>query len=81
MRREHADLSAADRTGGARSERPRVAANMMQQAADYLEKVSLSNPDREEYNFKTLPRPKGKATKVIITSSTCRAKRRSRMTS
>jgi virginiamycin B lyase len=53
--------------GGARSERPRVAANMMQQAADYLEKVSLSNPDREEYNFKTLPRPKGKATKVIIT--------------
>jgi streptogramin lyase len=53
--------------GGARSERPRVAANMMQQAADYLEKVSLANPDREEYNFKTLPRPKGKATKVIIT--------------
>src|SRR6266705_1126223 len=46
--------------GGARSERPRVAANMMQQAADYLEKVSLSNPDREEYNFKTLPRPTGK---------------------
>ncbi len=44
--------------GGARSERPRVAANMMQQASEYLEKVSLSNPDREEYNFKTLPRPK-----------------------
>ncbi len=37
---------------------------MMQQAADYLEKVSLSNPDRQEYDFKTLPRPKGKATKV-----------------
>src|SRR5262245_8719897 len=53
--------------GGLRSERPRVAANMMQQAAEYLEKVSLSNPDREEYNFKTLPRPKGKATKVVIT--------------
>jgi streptogramin lyase len=53
--------------GGARSERPRVAANMMQQAAEYLEKVSLANPDREEYNFKTLPRPKGKATKVVIT--------------
>src|SRR5262249_47986420 len=44
-----------------------LAANMMQQAVEYLEKVSLSNPDREEYNFKTLPRPKGKATKVIIT--------------
>jgi virginiamycin B lyase len=53
--------------GGMRSERPRVAANMMQQAAEYLEKVSLSNPDRQEYDFKTLPRPKGKATKVVIT--------------
>jgi virginiamycin B lyase len=53
--------------GGLRSERPRVAANMMQQAAEYLEKVSLSNPDRQEYDFKTLPRPKGKATKVVIT--------------
>ena len=54
-------------TGGLRSERPRVPANMMQQAADYLEKVSLSNPDRQEYEFKTLPRPKGKATKVVVT--------------
>jgi virginiamycin B lyase len=53
--------------GGARSERPRVAANQMQQAAEYLEKVSISNPDRLEYEFKTLARPKGKATKVVIT--------------
>ena len=53
--------------GGLRSERPRVAPNMMQQAAEYLEKVSLANPDRTEYDFKTLPRPKGKATKVVIT--------------
>jgi streptogramin lyase len=53
--------------GGLRSERPRVAANMMQQAADYLEKVNLSNYDRQEYDLKTLPRPKGKATKVMIT--------------
>jgi streptogramin lyase len=53
--------------GGARSERPRVAANMAQQAAEYLEKVSQANPDRMEYDFKTLPRPKGKATKVVIT--------------
>src|SRR5712671_2201866 len=53
--------------GGARSERPRVASNMIQQAAEYLEKVSLANPDRMEYDFKTLPRPKGKATKVVIT--------------
>jgi virginiamycin B lyase len=54
-------------TGGLRSERPRVPAAMMQQAADYLEKVSLANPDRQEYDFKTIPRPKGKATKVVIT--------------
>jgi virginiamycin B lyase len=54
-------------SGGLRSERPRVAANMMQQAADYLEKVSLANPDLQEYDFKTLPRPKGKATRVVIT--------------
>jgi virginiamycin B lyase len=53
--------------GGLRSERPRVAPNMMQQAAEYLEKVSQANPDRIEYDFKTLPRPKGKATKVVIT--------------
>ena len=53
--------------GGARSERPRVAANQMQQAAEYLEKVSIANPDRLEYEFRTLPRPKGKATKVVIT--------------
>ncbi len=53
--------------GGARSERPRVAANMMDQAAEYLERVGLSNPERVEYDLKTLPRPKGKATKVVIT--------------
>src|ERR1700704_4552366 len=53
--------------GGLRSERPRVAANMMKQAAEYLDKISLANPDRMEYDFKTLPRPKGNATKVVIT--------------
>jgi virginiamycin B lyase len=53
--------------GGLRSERPRVAANMVKQAAEYLERVSLSNPDREEYDLKAFPRPKGKATKVLIT--------------
>ena len=53
--------------GGARSERPRVPANMMKSAAAFLANVSLSNPDRPEYDFKSLPRPKGRATKVIIT--------------
>src|SRR5262249_8802122 len=36
--------------GGMRSERPRVAANFMKQAAEYLEKISLANPDRVEYD-------------------------------
>jgi streptogramin lyase len=53
--------------GGLRSERPRVAANMMKQASEYLEKISLANPGGMEYEIKTLPRPKGKATKVVIT--------------
>jgi hypothetical protein len=55
------------KTGGARSERPRVPAAMMQQAADYLESVNLSNADQESYSLKTLPRPKGRATHVIVT--------------
>jgi virginiamycin B lyase len=54
-------------TGGSRSERPRVAAAQIKQAAEFLARVSLSNPDRTEYEFKTLPRPMGKATKVVIT--------------
>jgi hypothetical protein len=66
--------------GGARSERPRVAANQMQQAAEYLEKVSISNPDRLEYEFKTLPRPKGKATNRDHRVATSRARKHSRMT-
>src|SRR5262249_56609789 len=53
--------------GGARSERPRVAANLMQQAAEYLEKVSLANADRLEYEFRMIPRPTGRATKGVIT--------------
>jgi len=39
----------------------------MKAAAAYLVSVSLSNPDAQEYSFKTLPRPKGRSTKVIIT--------------
>jgi streptogramin lyase len=52
---------------GPRGERPRVRASEQQAAADYLVSVSLANPEHEEYSFKTLPRPKGNATKVIIT--------------
>jgi len=54
-------------SGGARSERPRVPAAMMDQAANFLVNVNLSNPEHEEYGLKRLPRPKGRATHVIIT--------------
>jgi streptogramin lyase len=54
-------------TGGSRSERARVPAAEIKQAAEFLARVSLANPDRSEYELKTLPRPKGKATRVVIT--------------
>jgi virginiamycin B lyase len=53
--------------GGPRSERPRVAANMMDAAANFLAGANINNPDSEGFNFKTLPRPKGRATHVIVT--------------
>jgi virginiamycin B lyase len=52
---------------GPRGERPRVRADIAKAAAEFLEKVSLSNTENEPFEMKTLPRPKGKATKVIIT--------------
>jgi streptogramin lyase len=52
---------------GPRGLRPRVPAAQAPAAAKWLYSVNLSNPDRKEYDFKTLPRPKGKATHVIIT--------------
>src|SRR5207302_1959906 len=55
------------KSGGARSERPRVPAAMMDAAADYLTSVNLSGSDREGFAVKRLPRPKGRATHVIIT--------------
>ena len=54
-------------TGGARSERPRVNANAAQAAAEYLYSLSPANPDAREFELKTLPRPKGAGTKVIVT--------------
>jgi streptogramin lyase len=53
--------------GGPRSERPRVPANMMDAAAGFLVNASVNNPDSEDFNFKRLPRPKGRATHVIVT--------------
>lgn len=54
-------------TGGLRSERPRVNPKIAKQAAQFLVDVSLTNPEAKEYAFKPLPRPKGRATRVIIT--------------
>jgi virginiamycin B lyase len=53
--------------GGARSERPRVPAGMIDAAADFLVHASTSNPDNEGLVFKRLPRPTGRATNVIVT--------------
>ncbi len=53
--------------GGARSERPRVPANMMDAAAEFLVSANINNPDNEGQVFKRLSRPKGRATNVIIT--------------
>ncbi|MCC6889335.1 MAG: carboxypeptidase regulatory-like domain-containing protein [Hyphomicrobiales bacterium] len=53
--------------GGPRAEQPRVNPKIALQAAQFLVDVSLTNPDAKEYEFKPLPRPKGRATRVIIT--------------
>jgi len=53
--------------GGPRSERPRVAANMVDAAAEFLVNANINNPDNEGQVFKRVPRPKGRATNVIIT--------------
>jgi virginiamycin B lyase len=54
-------------SGGARSERPRVNPNEAQAAAEFLYSFNPANPDAREFELKTLPRPTGAATKVIIT--------------
>jgi len=54
-------------TGGARAERPRVNPKVAQKAAQLLVDVSLTNPEAKEYSFKANPRPKGRATRVIVT--------------
>ena len=37
------------------------------EVADYFATISMNGPDAKEFDIKTAPRPKGKATKVIIT--------------
>ena len=46
---------------------PRGFGQRAQEAANFFATINLSNTDRWEFPFKTLPRPKGRATHVIVT--------------
>ena len=52
---------------GPRGERPAVTGEAAKAAAEFLASVSLGNSEVAEYPIKTLPRPKGRSTKVAIT--------------
>ena len=52
---------------GPRGERQRMADSQTNAVASWLASVNLSNSDTRAYELKTLPRPSGRATKVIIT--------------
>jgi virginiamycin B lyase len=52
---------------GPRGERPAVVGDAAKAAAEFLASVSLGNAEAIEYPLKTLPRPKGRATKVVVT--------------
>jgi len=52
---------------GPRGERPAVTGAAAKAAAEYLASLTLGNADTTEYAFKPLPRPKGRATRVIVT--------------
>src|SRR5690242_16512456 len=52
---------------GPRGERPVVTGDAAKAAADFLASVTLGNSEAIEYPLKTLPRPTGRSTKVVIT--------------
>src|SRR6516162_5618898 len=52
---------------GPRGERPAVTGDAAKAAAEFLASVTLGNSEAVEYPFKTLPRPTGRSTKVVIT--------------
>jgi streptogramin lyase len=52
---------------GPRGERPAVVGDAAKAAAEFLASVSLGNAEAIEFPLKTLPRPKGRGTKVIVT--------------
>ncbi len=52
---------------GPRGERPAVSDKVAPAASELLAKANLSQGPTRSYDLKTIPRPKGRATKVIIT--------------
>ena len=52
---------------GPRGERPAISPANAPRVAELLIKANLSQSDRHTYEYKTFPRPKGRATKVVIT--------------
>jgi streptogramin lyase len=52
---------------GPRGERAPMEQSQMRPTAEWLASVNMSNTDAREYDLKTLPRPKGKSTHVIVT--------------
>ncbi len=52
---------------GPRGERPAVTGAAAKAAAQYLAGINMSNAETWEFPLKTLPRPKGRSTKVLIT--------------
>jgi streptogramin lyase len=52
---------------GPRGERPVVTGDAAKAAAEFLASVSLGNAEAIEYPIKTLPRPKGRSTQVVVT--------------
>ena len=52
---------------GPRGERPAVTGDAAKAAAEYLASLSLGNAEATEFQLKGLPRPKGRATRVIVT--------------
>jgi streptogramin lyase len=52
---------------GPRGERPAVIGDAAKAAAEYLASLSRGNAEATEFELKGLPRPKGRATRVIVT--------------
>jgi streptogramin lyase len=52
---------------GGRTNRDILDPQALQATADYFASISLNGPDAKEFEIKTEPRPKGRATKVIVT--------------